>query len=640
MKLIPAILAFLVSAAFASPGDPGAAAIAFLEKLRTGNINLEPGGDTALIPQTSEKKRREIRNLLARLILDIEKGSLEVSKVRVEDDLGAVLVRKSDGFDPARLQVIPVALVKRGAAWVAAPVPASFENTGLGYSSALRKRLDDLEEWMLRQKVIDLEELRSQTADRMRKEIESALSVDQLRSLSAAEVGERFLEACRRGAVLEIKAMLGGLSAELPDDWPLRIAAAENATAEDARLKRPWRWLVSEDVPRAVVQQEEDAESARLAIACLDPKIAPDETRIQRILTVRLDMTRTPEGFWRIDLPGHLLQPDMSDPEDEDRTDLDFGEEFAAAMNERHPVSPKAGARDLCDMLLKAIESGRLEDLFPMLARDPDSRLTKENCLAAASQWRKFRSSLPTRVPALLEMQEAPEAAAALIQVFSLSNPDLFNPDLLVFEKSEQGWLWNPSPSQTTEDSFKQWQEERCERWKNHWQEELLKECPVLKDFEPSAAVSDEEATKLVASLLGAFREGRIRDAIDLTARLGAADSPGALIRNLGYETTGAAKDTELPQVQAVHRGNLFAAVGMRTHPGGKPAFPLYPVIHTARGPRVLLEVDLRESASRSRDFLNKTSIERVAKIHPEAGDDLRKLMDLHRQSVRPEGEP
>ena len=110
MKVILVLLVTVI-AAQAAPSDPGSAAIDFLEKVRLRKLNLEPGGDTALSPQTADSKKRKIAKSLERLARDLGSDPLEVGAVKLDEDFAAVLVRKVGGFDPHRLQVFPVALV-------------------------------------------------------------------------------------------------------------------------------------------------------------------------------------------------------------------------------------------------------------------------------------------------------------------------------------------------------------------------------------------------------------------------------------------------------------------------------------------------------------------------------------------------
>ena len=78
----------------------------------------------------------------------------------------------------------------------------------------------------------------------------------------------------------------------------------------------------------------------------------------------------------------------------------------------------------------------------------------------------------------------------------------------------------------------------------------------------------------------------------------------------------------------------MWTAVAAKTGPDDKPSFPLYPVLQTPAGPRLLLEIDLSASDQRSRDFLNKTSLERLRKSSPPAADALKKLFSEHQTSV------
>lgn len=623
----------------ASPGEPGEIALAFLEKVRDGKLNLEPGGDTALIPQTSEKKRRAISRRLERLAQDLADGPLEISQVKVDEDLGAVLVRKTGGFDPSRLQVFPVAVVRRGASWLAAPVPASFENTGLGYAASLRKRLVELEDWMLRQRTIDLEALRSQEAQRMRREIEKSLPAATFRAFSAAQACERFLRACESGAVSEIHGLLGGISESLPADWPLRIKAVDAAVAEKTRFQRPWRLLVSKDVLRTIVYQEEETDSAFFSIGCLDPSFQSNGSRFPKIELVHLGMVKSADGFWRINLPSAFLNGEET-PEEEDEGELDseLRDAFPRKIASLYPATPQASAELACKAVVSTLQNDGLKSLMPLVKHDPNPVRAGDACIRAAFEWWHVREPSQARTALILDLKEEGENAAGFIQVFASANPDRFLPRVLYFEKSANGWLWNPDPSRETEESFQEWESTSQEKWKNQWQDALLRDCPVIHEIPPSASIPEEVVRALAQSLLGALRAGKIGEAIGLTARLDAADSASALIRNLGYELAGSAKDPKEALVEAIYRGKLWSAAASRTHPGGKPAFPLYPVVQTPLGPRVLLEIDLRESGSRSRDFLNKTAIQRLAKVHPGAAADLQEVFDSHRTALEEAG--
>ena len=148
--------------------EPGGAALDFLEKVRAGEVDLAPGADTALQENTGDAKLRQIRQSLERLEEDLLGGSLELGEVREDDGFAAVIVKKTGGFDSGHLQIFPIALVKKGADWFPAPMPASFENAVAGYTLPLREKLGELERWMSRERVLGLEKLISDSAARTR----------------------------------------------------------------------------------------------------------------------------------------------------------------------------------------------------------------------------------------------------------------------------------------------------------------------------------------------------------------------------------------------------------------------------------------------------------------------------------------
>jgi hypothetical protein len=152
---------------------------------------------------------------------------------------------------------------------------------------------------------------------------------------------------------------------------------------------------------------------------------------------------------------------------------------------------------------------------------------------------------------------------------------------------------------------------------------------PDLGSAEPAAA------RKLVKAWLDATRAGKIADALQLCARLKKDDSPQAVIRNLGYEVKGNSLSEPAPEITQVRQRGIWTAVSARTQQAGVMAFPIYPVIQTASGSRVLIEVDLFASTKRSREFLNETALERLDGLVPAAAiDDLRDLLNEHEQEV------
>ena len=639
VKVLLVLLVCAVSAQ-ASPNDPGAVAIDFLEKVRVGKLNLDPGGDTALSPHVADSKKRKIAKSIARMARDLGNDPLEVGAVKLDDGFAAVIVRKVGGFDPSRLQVFPVALIKRGAGWSPAPVPASFENSGAGYAIDLRHRLELLENWMLREQVADLEQLREKSAARMRAKIETTLQASELRTMDAARCAERFLAACGKRDLPTMLGLLGGLAGDLPDDWSLRLKAAERTVAAGAGAPRPWRLLTSSEIARAVVSKETDETSAFISIACLDPAGRGSAPAVPEIELVHMEIARTDDGLWQVNLPPAFLQAPgdtdaiHGDEQEEGDFDTDLMNAFPAAWIAGHPLKPQPDAGQARQALVEALASGRLATLLTISKIDDESGESARNaCIKAAEIGWSIQNPTAANHAVPLAFKQEESAAAAVFQFFSARDPDRFNPRTLYFEKSDTGWLWSPVPAATTEEAFETWADSESRKWKDHWQESLLAGIEPQIGIGSLASPSREEARLVVENWL---RDTRLRDMqaiLEHVTRLNHPKSTSTLLQNLGYEIAGFRRSAGTPVVTGVYQGDTWTAVGVKVESGGKTSHPLYPVLQTAQGPRILIEIDLFASGNRSREFLNRAALERLRKCTPTA-DELQSLQREHQAYV------
>lgn len=635
---VKVLLVLLVTAigAQATPSDPGTVALDFLEKVRLRKLNLEPGGDTALSPQTADSKKRKIAKSLERMARDLGNDPLELGAVKLDDGFAAVLVRKVGGFDPNRLQVFPVALVKRDAEWTAAPMPASFENSGTGYAIELRKRLEQLENWMLRQQVVDLEQLREESAGRMRKKIEATLLAKDLRQMDSGECVKRFLAACDKGELPSILGFLGGLADDFPEDWAMRLKAAERAVSAGANAPHPWRLLTSPEVARVIVGQETDETSAFISIGCLDPAGSGSESARSRIELVHIELAKPKDGLWRINLPPPFFQtnPEPDNEEPEGDFDSELLNAFPAEWIKAHPLKPQASAEKAHQVLTEALGSGRFQSLLAISKIDSESgEDARKACLQAAEIGSRVLDPASLRHAMPLAFKSTDSQAVGLFQFFAARDPDRFEPRALYFEKSKSGWLWSPAPSSDTVKNLETWVATETRKWPDQWQQILLGDSPPLDEIDSLIAPSADDARSLVEKWLDATRQGDVKAALGLVARLDAPKSSSTLLQNLGYEITGSRRRAEKPTVTGIYQGKTWSAVGVRVDQGGKTTYPLYPILQTPQGPRILLEIDLFASGNRGREFLNRAALERLGKSTATAGE-LQKLFLEHQTHI------
>ncbi len=555
MKVISLLLAITLAAADAAPSDPGKVALEFLETVRRGQLNLEPGGDTALSSGTAEEKRHQIARRWDRLARDLGSDPLEVGEVKLDDNYAGVLVRKTGGFDPSRLQVFPIALVKRGADWRVAPVPASFENAGAGYAIALKKRLETLENWMLREQVTDLEQLRKQSAERMRQKIEARLTAKELRGLNARQVGERFMAACEAKDLASVLGLLGGLAAERPNDWPTRLKAADRAMKTGAEAVHPWHLLTAPEVARVLLQSEEHGKRAAVSLACLDPAGNVEAATAPRVRAINLDLVKGEDGLWQVNPPANFLQEEEEAADDADEElDLELINLFPKKWRQAHPPTPQATAEQARQALAAGLSARSLEPLLAMAEFEPAPEAARASCSRAAQLWWLIHAPSAVRQAVPLDFKEEATAAVGVFQFFSARDPELWEPRVFYFEKTQAGWLWTPFPGSEALAKFKDWVDSSTQHWQDEWQQALFAEVPRLAKIDVQQAPTADEARKCVEEWLTATRQGEFQAALRLITRLGDETSGSFALRNLGYDITGAGKNAENPTITPAKR--------------------------------------------------------------------------------------
>ena len=606
--------------------EPAAVALDFLGKVRDGRANLEPGGDTALSVQTQPAKRAEIARRLERAGQDLKNGGLEVVESRVDGELGGVIVRKSAGYDPSLLRVLAVALVKRGERWLPAPVPGSFENCGLGFDQAIRTRARELENWMLSRQAQLLEASRQDLARRMQEEIASSINPAQLRAMSAAEVGRRFVDACAAAQPATVLALLGGLQPELPADWSARLQAATKATAAPQTAARPWRLLVAPEVIRVIVHEEALETEGSFSVACIDPmrSVGTDNPPVE---FVHLALEQSDAGLWQVNLPRPFLtsRPDADEEMDGEidgpASDRELLGNFPARLREKVPAAVHPELSGALAALHEALLAPTPLPLVSLLDLDGPVTTARRGCAAAAALWGALHDSRHIRTPLLLEHMEDGATAAASYQFFSVRQ-DRLNLRLFFFEKGKDGWrlVRGLLPEDEMLPRFEKataWAKEQGGRWADGWRARLLGESRIVMPSAARAAPDADAVAKLLDDWFAQLAKGDPAALIRLTARLDTKSSQARLLRNLGYEINTARRTKSRPATLAVVRGEAWAAAAVRATADNKPSITVYPIVGTPSGPRILLETDLFVSNDRARDYLNNQSFSALGETLP-----------------------
>jgi hypothetical protein len=634
---------------------PAAAALEFIEKVRSDKVDLSPGRDTAISTATGKDKQKTIAAQLRTLSRQLDAGPFEAGPIKEDGDLAAILVHQASGFDPARHRVLAIAVVKKDGDWLAAPVQASFENTGLGYDEDRIKRCDALEDWMMRQRPTHLAKLREETAGRLKREIASKLDKRVLHSDTPTQLTARFLEACRKRDQATALALLGGTQEELPTDWTARIQIIERAFS--GSLSNPWWSLfLSDGVIRTIALEDEGPNRMGISLVCLDASMETATSTLPQNRMVKLNFKRQPDGPWRLDLPESLMAPSPSVGKGVrlvDRSTIIPETIRKLLPNLRRKQFPAASipqVKDAVSALMAAAAAPTPEALLPLIAMDGDPSAANTGTARLVMLWRDLHSPRDVRTLLPLAFKEDGDGAVASFQLFSSREPERADLRTFYFVRGEQGWLLvsglkptDPPPPQLT--AIKDWEDEEAPSWTRNWEQLTLSTSVKLDKLPQAEGPSEDDTRRAFETWIEAVLKGDVATAIASTAYLDWGHGEGGrsstrLLRNLGFELTSALKSKERPTILKVIRQGQWTAISARIGKAGDAdaTYPLYAFVTTPVGPRLMLEIDLFANGTQTRKFLNEAVWGRLnAAGEADAVAILREMYEAHRHSAETE---
>jgi len=636
----PAVIALLLAGGIASGAQsPSEAAVEWLRHVASGEAETQLEDETAISPDTSDEDLKSIRARITHLRDTLRPADLKAVADKEDGDLAAVLVSQITNYDADSVQIHAVGLVKSDDKWLPAPLPSSFNNTGLSLRPGFLKRVKNLEDWMLRTRSTQLVRLKDDAFSVLFDEMKKVKRPDALHAASPEKLVVDFLAALKAKDLPAVLAMVGGLETPRPADFEEAFRMLTRVLRQKDITHPQWRLLAAPEAVRAVVMVEEDSSDALVSIVALDP--AGNFTVRPRLKSVHLPFVKSKAGTWHIRLTHDLLAPAtrVKSPgreADDEAIDADilalFPEKLAASL----AVKREASARAAADAIVTALQAPTLEAICPRMDLSPKTEPLPDALSRAALLWQRVHLPQGAAAPVLLEVHEEQDDACALIQMFSSQEPAKASIETVFLRRGAEGWLANPAFSGAAAlaqldagGEMAKWIGAATKAREKDWSAGVLVK---IGGIAADSAPSEEETRKVVGDWRAAIAAGDGARSLALSACFDDDAGAARMLRNTGYELAARQKG----EILEVHRAGRWAAVSLRVPPAddddSADAYPLVVVVATPAGPRVLPELDLFDPLTRSREFLNRSVWDRVSARLPEgARGELQSIYEKHR---------
>ncbi len=630
IKRATLLLSALASSALAL--EPDDVALDFLRRLQEDeNPVSELFEETVISPQTGTIRRVVIAKRLERVgrYLRENQYEFEILDEKRDGEFAAVILSAISQHDPLDVEVFALGLRRdKEDSWAVAPVPGCFDNVHLGYDEELEQRVDALEGWMGSARLSKLRDLHRSALQRFRERMNKAVPRALLEESNPAKLVSEFVAACGEGNLAAAMVLLGQFEGEMvEEDRDLQRVMSRGLQGLDHR--KHWRLLTSPNVVRLVVQDDPgDDVDAEVSLLIFDPS-ERETVNLVRFVLLRLGKR------WIIELPLSLRLADQDRLtfqralwRERDEDDEALRNQFERYFEKRNEGRRAQSLQDAGTQIERVLREGTLAEFFRFVHRS--EKLSESERRRAYRYLGEFWSKIHQDSKAasdgeLIEVIEHEDAGVLVFHLISTANFERLNLVSLVLMKDESGWAIVPGV--TTAANYEELpKEQRAHQDEvvamfNGQKKELSKKAgaELMKRFVSAipaegVVVSRKEAAAVVKKFRGLLREGRLLACFECCALLDLEEGAWEALKSLSYEYKGALQAKAPDREVNVHGDTPWAAVTLRVDSGTgrEPDFPMYLVLATKEGPRIVVDVGLRLATNKGREVLNRRVWKRI----------------------------
>ena len=634
MKHIFVSLLFALQGFATAADTPEVAAMDFAVAIKTSTIAGAQEKLCALNPDTGEAKKAKIVGAWSGLRDTMITAEFELADQKTDGDFAAVILKQADPENANNFRIYGFGIVKREGAWLAAPVPSSFENSIVSYEADSLARRKTIQQWMLGREVSLREEMQKNAATNLLEKMRQFMPAEKLKTIGGKELLESFVKACREKNQNAALAHLGGYSSDEVDGWVRITRRLTKAFTGDEINKWPWRLLADPSTITCIGAAEEVAGEIAVHMLALHQNGITEEPEYM-IFAVKHDE----QGLARLELPYVFVNDDVT--EGDDGAVMDSSEEDQVKLYEQLRAEARAKLSQidvsksdaLASGIEKTIQSGDFASYWGMNSIASDEGKL-DDLPMIVDLWQKLQANSSTSLFGRVGFLEVNDQALLVIQCYNSTNADGITLKKLWLKREKNVWSLEEDIPELPEEKITAWLEENKQKWTSEWADSLVGgsvRVGGLANSTPDGTAVRDVFTKWSAAL----KEKNLPQMMSQCATFNDSASVMKMLRNLSGELQYGSPSMEILDVATAGR---WGAVCVKQTPKSKspPQYPLYVFVGTDQGPRLLAQMDFKLDAGRSREFLNQQSFQNLSKTLPEAAvSELRSLYDKFSSLVK-----
>ncbi|MGJ8676789.1 MAG: hypothetical protein ACSHX0_04685 [Akkermansiaceae bacterium] len=622
-QVVLTLLALSITA-FASDLTTNDIALSYLNRIAQKSAQLFE--ETALSEQCSAQRRKELEQKVLNFSAQHlrENDIYSVIEENNQKAFSAVLISVRNQGSPLDTRVHGIALVNKNDTWLPAPLPGSFTNSGYGYDSQVEKTVRALEEWMIKASIKHEEEINEFEFQKLTDQLSKIKKDRGATLLTNKETLLNFIEHCREKDLEKALVSMGFGNDSSSESLKSALQHLNTGFAQND-INKLWTLMTSEDVIVQVLNGKNDASST--TVGFFNPL---GENNIHFI---DFQLTQTEEEII-VKLPEDLTSSNL--PENQRLStkkkihiNKEKSEEFLTSIITEHSKKTFLTAQQAHQHLLAAFGNRNFSQCVELLPRIGDFYSDEANQHKALTNlsllWKELRSFKESALKENTILEDG-NLAYAPINLSLAANPGEYKNISIWYVKDLNGWhilddltlaeYKEPSiltSANTLKEKFQLIQAEQNKKHLEKTLNQITVLTPSLLNKNTKEAITEDAAIDIVKKFRETLRDRDTELALAMGATIIEQPSINTL-KNMQYSIKGAASDTEQDQVLGTFASGSWRGVSVQTKSktGEIHDYPLYLIVDSNQGAKIILDIDLRHEINKGRELLNSKTWLRI----------------------------
>lgn len=619
-------------------------AVNYLKMLTSDKYDLTE--NTALSRHCELSRRKEIRTQLEFYRkTNLATGDVyTLEEVQTKGPLSALLLRAENPASPLSIRIHALAMIKRNDQWLPAPLPGSFSNTGYGYDIQLEKIAQTLERWMAREKINREIGARKKAAQTILTKISHSEKTLELSKKTPEQATLQLIEALRSQDTIQALALMGTASeaTTIPLETSIDYITRGLAITD---IDNEWSFVTNQSVITQLMQV--DQRKKEVVVGFWNPL----NSKPEKVLYFPFSQS---ESKTFIKLP-KLLKIALLSKHDpwQQRWRHQRGNE--AALSKKIPAeifkhNQAILHQDKQKLLADIIQFHKRQNftqfvsLLPRTGEFFGKEINQHKCLLEVSQLWKDLSKIKTDSIQPFDIIKDDHIALLPIQVKKISLSK--NSSIIKIWMTQLNDVWHLVPEKILTESegpatqskmqalvkkMKSAQQEQQDKEARQFIERVTILTPPIK-LDRS---SEEDAQKTLTQFLTFLHTGDTASLLKQCAILKGTSAQQTL-KILSYAIRGAADQINAHRkILGTQQVGKWTGISLRTHSKSSKVadYPLYLIVNTSKGNKLLLDADLRHPVNRGRALLNTQTWKQLADTLAET--DLTSVKSLYENHLK-----